>query len=184
MCLLVIFRMTFSKCLPVVDRRLIGRKFCGNLGSLPGFSKVVTFAHFQEFWKCDRRRQWPSKCVRHTSGLLRRCLRHSFWIHLFHRTFSISIYLFIFLCLSVLLFQGGCPLEFRADLGLQLPPVFHGFRHTGVNVFSEESTIALASSFGRYFIPEGPCTGTAAGAFVPSHFWSIGHLNCCWASPA
>jgi hypothetical protein len=35
--------------LPVVDRRLIGRKFWGNLGSLPGFGKVITFASFRGF---------------------------------------------------------------------------------------------------------------------------------------
>jgi hypothetical protein len=33
--------MTFSKRLPLVDRRLIGLKFCGNFGSLPGFGKMM-----------------------------------------------------------------------------------------------------------------------------------------------
>jgi hypothetical protein len=46
MCLWPIFRMIFSNSLPVVDKRLIWRKFCGNFGSLPGFGNV-TFASFQ-----------------------------------------------------------------------------------------------------------------------------------------
>jgi hypothetical protein len=44
MCLWTIFRMTFSKSLPVVDKRIIVRKFLGNIESLPGFGKVMTFA--------------------------------------------------------------------------------------------------------------------------------------------
>jgi hypothetical protein len=31
-----------------VDKRLIGRKFGGNSGSLPGFGKATTFASFQD----------------------------------------------------------------------------------------------------------------------------------------
>jgi hypothetical protein len=46
-----IFRMIFSNSLPVVEKRLIGRKFCGNFGSLPGFGNVITFAFFQGFGK-------------------------------------------------------------------------------------------------------------------------------------
>jgi hypothetical protein len=38
----------------------------------------MTFASFQDFRKWDNRRQWLSKCVKCTNGLLRRCLRHSF----------------------------------------------------------------------------------------------------------
>jgi hypothetical protein len=44
MCLWIIFRKTFTNSLPVVGSRLIGRRFWGNLGSLPGFGKVITFA--------------------------------------------------------------------------------------------------------------------------------------------
>jgi hypothetical protein len=36
------FRITFSNILPVVDKRLTGRKFLGNFGSLPGFGGVTT----------------------------------------------------------------------------------------------------------------------------------------------
>jgi hypothetical protein len=56
-CFWRVFRITFSNSLPLMDRRLIGRKFLGNFGSLPGFGNVVTFASFQDFGKWDRRRQ-------------------------------------------------------------------------------------------------------------------------------
>jgi hypothetical protein len=69
-----IFYMTSSESLPIVDRMLIGLKFCGNFGSLLGFGKVITFASFHD----DNRKQWLNKCVRWTSGVLGRCLRHSF----------------------------------------------------------------------------------------------------------
>jgi hypothetical protein len=48
-----ISKTTFSKILLVEDKRLIGRKFWGNLGSLPGFGKATTFASFREVGKCD-----------------------------------------------------------------------------------------------------------------------------------
>jgi hypothetical protein len=72
------FRITFSNSLPVMDRRLIGRKFWGNFGSLPGFGKVITFASSQGFGKCDSRGQLLNKWVKCTNGRLGRCLRHSF----------------------------------------------------------------------------------------------------------
>jgi hypothetical protein len=64
--------------LPVVGRRLIGRKFWGNFESLSGFGKVIIFASFQGFGKCDKRRQWLNKWVKCTNGRLGRCLKHSF----------------------------------------------------------------------------------------------------------
>jgi hypothetical protein len=60
MCLWSIFRTMFSISLPVVDKRLIGRKFCGNFGFLPGFGKVITFSSFQDVGKCASRIQWLS----------------------------------------------------------------------------------------------------------------------------
>jgi hypothetical protein len=45
------FSMTFSKSLPVVDKRQIGRQFWGNFGSLSGFGNIVTFASSQDFEK-------------------------------------------------------------------------------------------------------------------------------------
>jgi hypothetical protein len=41
------FLITSSNSLPVVDNRLIGLKFCGNFGSLPGLGNVITFASFK-----------------------------------------------------------------------------------------------------------------------------------------
>jgi hypothetical protein len=38
------FQNNFSNSLPIVDKRLIGGKFRGNFGLLPGFGKVITFA--------------------------------------------------------------------------------------------------------------------------------------------
>jgi hypothetical protein len=48
----MIFKITFSRSLPVVGKRLMGRKFLGNVGSLPGFGKAITFAFFQGVGKC------------------------------------------------------------------------------------------------------------------------------------
>jgi hypothetical protein len=43
-------KIIFWKSFPVVERRLIGRKFWGNLGSLPVFGRVMISASFQD-WK-------------------------------------------------------------------------------------------------------------------------------------
>jgi hypothetical protein len=43
--------------LPVVDKRLIGRKFGRNFGSLPHFGRVMTFASFQGAGKWLSRKQ-------------------------------------------------------------------------------------------------------------------------------
>jgi hypothetical protein len=75
-CFWRIFRITFPNSLPVVDRRLIGRQFWENFGSLPGFGKVITFGSFQGFGKCDSRKQWINKWVKCTNDRLGRCLRH------------------------------------------------------------------------------------------------------------
>jgi hypothetical protein len=56
--------MTFTNSLPVVDKRLIGLKICGDLGSLPGFGKVIIFASFQAFGKYDSLRQWLNRCIK------------------------------------------------------------------------------------------------------------------------
>jgi hypothetical protein len=62
-CFWTSFKITFSNSLPVVNRRLIGRKFWGNFGSLPGFGKVITFASLQGFGKCDSWRQWLNNYI-------------------------------------------------------------------------------------------------------------------------
>jgi hypothetical protein len=51
--LLDYFQNNFLQYFAVVDKKLIDRKFLGNLGSLPGFSNVTTFASFQDFGKWD-----------------------------------------------------------------------------------------------------------------------------------
>jgi hypothetical protein len=58
------FLYDFLKSLPVVDRGLIGLKFCENFGFLPVFGKVITLDTFQEDGKYDNRKQWLNKCVR------------------------------------------------------------------------------------------------------------------------
>jgi hypothetical protein len=78
MCFSNISRMTSSNSLLIVDRRLIGRKFWGNFGLLPGFGDVMTFDSFQNFGKWDSRRHWLNKWVKCTNGRLGMCLRHSF----------------------------------------------------------------------------------------------------------
>jgi hypothetical protein len=69
------FRNTFSNSLPVVDRRLIGRKFWGNFGSLTGVGNVMNFVSFQDFGKWDTRSQWLNKCLTCTNVRLGSCLR-------------------------------------------------------------------------------------------------------------
>jgi hypothetical protein len=114
MCLWTIFRITFSNRLPVMGKRLIGRKFWGRLVSLQGFGNVITFASFQGFRKWDSRMQWLNKCVRCTNGLLGRCLRHWFGI-----PSSPQVFLsFSEVCHRVLPFPMGSRLQMQAKLGL------------------------------------------------------------------
>jgi hypothetical protein len=99
MYLWTIFRMTFSKSLSDVDKRLIDLKFCGNFGSIPGFGNVIILLPSKGFGKWDSRRQWLNKCVRCTNGLLGRCLRHSFGIPWSPQTF-LNFNEFAKLCMS------------------------------------------------------------------------------------
>lgn len=69
------FGITFSNSLPVVDKRLIGRKLCGNLGSLPAFGKVITSASFREAEnvtaesnECKNKMYQRSSWLCHSSG--------------------------------------------------------------------------------------------------------------------
>jgi hypothetical protein len=78
MCFWTIFRMAFSKSLPVVNRKLIGRKFWWYFRPLPGFGNFMTFASFQDCGKWDSRRQWLNNCVKCTNCLLEWCLRYLF----------------------------------------------------------------------------------------------------------
>jgi hypothetical protein len=89
MCLWNICRKNVSNSLPVVGKKLIGSKLWGNFWSLLGFGNVIIFAFFQDSGKWDSWWQSLNKCVRYTSGLLGRCLRHSFAYHQVHKPFSI-----------------------------------------------------------------------------------------------
>jgi hypothetical protein len=57
MCLWIILRINLPKSLPVVDRRLIGRKFHGKFGFLPGFGRAIILVSFQDAGK------WQSACL-------------------------------------------------------------------------------------------------------------------------
>jgi hypothetical protein len=57
-----------QKSFPVVDRRLIGRKFRGNFGFLPGFG-IMILASFQNAGKLQSRKHWLNKCVMWTRDL-------------------------------------------------------------------------------------------------------------------
>jgi hypothetical protein len=77
-CFWIFLKISFSDSLPVMDKRLIGRKFGGNLESLPDFGRVMIFASLQSAGKWPSRRQWLNICVECTRGLVGRCRRHSF----------------------------------------------------------------------------------------------------------
>jgi hypothetical protein len=151
MCLWTIFRITFSNSLPVVDKRIIGRKFWGNFWPLPGFGNVTNFVSFQGFGIWDSRRQWLNKCVRCISGLIGRWLRHSFGIPSSPQTF-LNFSEFINLRISqVLLLPRRCPLYMRPELGLCSPPAAHGFRHSGHEMWNS----LLNNPQSRWFSPSG-----------------------------
>jgi hypothetical protein len=92
-------------------------KFCGSFGSLPGLGKVITFASFQGFGKCDSRMQWMNKWVRWTNGRLGRCLRYSFGMSSIPQAFLNFKEFIIFFNSHGLIFEGSC-LRFRAVLEL------------------------------------------------------------------
>jgi hypothetical protein len=76
-CLWIVLKISFSKGVPVVDKRMIRRKFWGIFGSLPDFGSNV-FSSFQGAGRRQSPRQWLNKYVKWTVGLLGRCLRHLF----------------------------------------------------------------------------------------------------------
>jgi hypothetical protein len=46
-CFWILLKISFSNNLPVVDKRLIGRKFGENFEYFPGFGRVTIFTSFQ-----------------------------------------------------------------------------------------------------------------------------------------
>jgi hypothetical protein len=124
--------------LTVVDKRLIGHTFGGNLGYLPGFGKVIIFASFQGV-ENSRAEGSDYINVKFTDGLLGRCLRHPFGMPSFLRAYLnfkewISFYKPHGLILSG---RGVWCLYLRAELKLWPPPAFRDFRHTGHGVWTD-----------------------------------------------
>jgi hypothetical protein len=76
MWLWTIFRI-FLKSLPEVGNRLIGSKFCGNVGSLQSFAKITIFASFLTKM---RQPKAMTTSIKYTRGLLGWYLGHSFGI--------------------------------------------------------------------------------------------------------
>jgi hypothetical protein len=120
----------------------------------------ITFASFQDVGKCDRRMQWLNRWVKWTSGLLGRCLRHSFGMP------SIPQAVFNFKELSKFCKSQGHKVShknaFRWSLTVlsTLRSWFSSHRSCGVNRFSKQSAIALALSTGWYCRPIRPWMGS------------------------
>jgi hypothetical protein len=115
MCLWIIFRISFLNSLPLVDMRLIGRKFWGKFGSLLSFGNVITFVSFQGFGNWD-----GARC---TTVLLGRYLRLSLLYHRVHKNLSIWMNLLIHVRHRALLIPKGCRLQIHEhdlDSGLHL----------------------------------------------------------------
>jgi hypothetical protein len=175
------FSITFSNSLPVVGRRLIGLKFWGNFGSLPRFGKVIIFASFEGFGKCDNRTKWLNKWVRCTNGHLGRCLRHSFGMPSIPQAF-LNFKDFINFCTSHGLILWGWVLSTVSSRAWTLASTrrswFSSHSSCGVNWISKHSAIALAFSDGRNLRPEAPWI--AVGALGPSLLrrdFAMGHID-------
>jgi hypothetical protein len=158
MCRWTIFRITFSNSLPVVGKRLIGSRFLGNVGSLPGFGKVIIFASFQGVGKWKIRRQWLNKWVKCTKGLFWRCLRHSFRMPSIPHAFLIFREFTNFCRSHGRILSGGLSTVSSKAWTLvstrRLWFLSHG--SCDVNCFSKQSAIALALSNGWKIKLRGP----------------------------
>jgi hypothetical protein len=147
----------------IMDRRLTGHRFWGNLGSLPSYTS------FQGCGKWDSWKQWLNKCMIWTNGLLGRCLRHSFGMQQNHRTCLVLVSISVFRYCLTLLWGNWC-LQSEAVLALASTHGAWVLSHTswGVNSFSKQSAIALAFSSRWYWRPRGPWI--AVGAHDPTWF--------------
>jgi hypothetical protein len=63
-CFFIVLKISLSNSLPVVDKRVIGRKFWGDFEFLPGFGRVVISASFQGARKYMGQKQWLNKRVK------------------------------------------------------------------------------------------------------------------------
>jgi hypothetical protein len=165
--------------LPVVDKRLIGRKFWANFGSLPGFDNIINFASSQGFGKWDGRKQWLNKCVRCTSCIFRRCLRHSFWMPSSSQVFH-NFSIFTKFRMSHRITFSSVVSSTDASRGWTLVSThrswFSSHRSWDVKWFSKQSAVMLAFSFRWYVILEGPWRATGAfGPFLFINDFAIGH---------
>jgi hypothetical protein len=171
MCFWTILWTTFSNNWPVMDRRLIRRKFWGNFWSLPGFGNVMMFASFQDFGKWDSRRQWLNKCVKCTNGRPGRCPRHSFGMPSIPQDF-LNFKEWISFCKSHVLILSRGLLNTALSRAWTLVSTRHSWfsshRSSCVNWFSKQSAIVLAFSDGWNLRPQGPWM--AVGALGPSLF--------------
>jgi hypothetical protein len=58
----IVLKISFSKRLPILDKRIVGHTFGGYFGVSPGFCRVVIFSSFEGAGKWPSRRQWLHKC--------------------------------------------------------------------------------------------------------------------------
>ena len=166
-----IFWITFSNNFPVVDKRLIRHEFLGNLGSLPGMSKVMIFDTFQGDGMCDRRIQYLNKCAKCTRGLLGGCLRLSFGMLSIPQA-SLTFSDFINFSTSHGLILIGGLSSTVSSRAWTIPSTHRSWSssHTswGVNWFSKQSTKEFILSIGWNLRPQWP--RIAVGAFGPPLF--------------
>jgi hypothetical protein len=84
-------------------------------------------AAFQGSGNWDSRRQWLNKDAWD--------IRLEY--HQVHKPCSISMNLLIYVCHKALLFPAGCRLQTRTELGILSPPLAHGFRNTGHEMWTD-----------------------------------------------
>jgi hypothetical protein len=105
----------------MVDNRLIGHKFGGNLGSLPSFCKAIIFTSSQGSGKYESQIQWLMSFVRCTS-----CLLGMSSIPEAFLSFSDCINLMK----SCGLISSGCSLSTASSRAWTPPPTVYGCHHT------------------------------------------------------
>jgi hypothetical protein len=127
-CFWIICRIIFSRSLLVESKRIIGSKFWGNVGPLPGFGKATTSTSFQDTGKCEGRIQWLIKLIKlvYLEGTFDIRLEY----HEFHGPSSILRNLLIYVSHTVLLFWGGS-LSSASNGACTLAPTWRScFGHT------------------------------------------------------
>jgi hypothetical protein len=138
-CLWTIFVWLSQKTCPSRTGGFSALNFEGIFSPYLASIKAITLASFQDDGKYDSRKQWLNRCVRWTSGLLGRFLRHSFGMP------SISHAFLNFgegnFCMSqglTLSGGGGVVLGFKQSFDTSLWCSSH--RSCGVSWFSKEQS--------------------------------------------